>query len=78
MSSDQMLSVFRRQGRNYAQYSPSGSDYPRLEVVRLLAGHTQRVAEVVVALRGGEVSLVSPEQMHVLCAPSGLLTLTSC
>ena len=56
--SEHMLSVVRRQGRDLL---PPGSDNPRLEVVRLLAGHTQCVAQVVVALGAGQLPLVSPE-----------------
>ena len=70
--SEHMLSVVRRQGRDLL---PPGSDNPRLEVVRLLAGHTQCVAQVVVALGAGQLPLVSPENcVSVVTTLAVLLT----
>ena len=67
-ASDHMLLVFRKQGRFVL---PSWSDYPGLEVVLLLAGHTDGVTQVVGAL--GTCQLVSPvDEMMLVALTPGL------
>ena len=70
-ASDHMLLVVRKQGR---EFLPSWSDNPRLEVVLLLTGHTDRVTQVLRAL--GAAQLVSPGERIMLVAVSPRLFLS--